>query len=162
MNNISWIDPCICSITSAILKEGRDILFNLYKNIKGILSCWENFWYVKTDSLVIPNHFWIFPNSTSNPPKFPKNYFFLVRNSTQMALTAPLFPLNWCQRLQNQNQKSVNDSKIWIKLVSMTPKSGSNWRQRLQNLDQISVNSKFRKYLEPLTPIWYRFWSRWP
>ena len=108
---------------------------------KGILSCLENFFYVKTDSLVIPNHFWIFPNSTCNPPKFPKNYFFLVRNSTQMALTAPLFPLNWCQRLQNQNQKSVNNSKIWIELVSMTPKSGSNWCQRLQNLDQISVNN---------------------
>ena len=59
--------------------------------LKGILSCWENFWYVKTGSLVIPNQFLIFPNSTSNPPKFPKNYFFLVRNSTQMALTAPLF-----------------------------------------------------------------------
>ena len=129
--------------------------------LKGILSCWGNFWYVKTGSLVIPNQFLIFPNSTSNPPKFPKNYFFLVRNSTQMALTAPLFPLNWCQRLQNQNQKSVNNSKIWIKLVSMTPKSGSNWCQWIQNLDQISVNSKFRKYLELLTPIWYRFWSRW-
>ena len=116
--------------------------------------------FICTGSLVIPNQFLIFPNSTSNPPKFPKKYFFLVRNFTQMALTAPLFPLNWCQRLQNQNQKSVNDSKIWIELVSMTPKSGSNWRQRLQNLDQISVNSKFRKYLEPLTPIWYRFWSR--
>ena len=106
--------------------------------------------------------FWFFPNSTSNPPKFPpKNYFFLVRNSTQMALTAPLFPLNWCQQLQNQNQKSVNNSKIWIELVSMTPKSGSNWRQRLQNLDQISVNdSKFCTKLVSTPPNIYGTWSR--
>ena len=100
--------------------------------LKGILSCWENFWYVKTGSLVIPNQFLIFPNSTSNPPKFTKNYFFLVRNSTQMALTAPLFPLNWCQRLQNLDRFGVNGSKILIKLVSTTPKSVPNWCQRLQ------------------------------
>ena len=128
---------------------------------KGILSCWENFWYVKTGSLVIPNQFLIFPNSTFKPPKFPKNYFFLVRNSTQMALTAPLFPLNWCQQLQNLDQIGVNGSKILIKLVSTTPKSVPNWCQRLQRFTELGVDTNLIKNLEPLMPIWSRLWSHW-
>ena len=84
--------------------------------------------------------FWFFPNSTSlQPPRFPKNYFFLVRNSTQMALTAPLFPLNWCHRLQNLDQFGVNGSKILIKLVSTTPKSVTKWCQRLQIFTELGV-----------------------
>ena len=124
---------------------------------------------------MIPNHFWIFPNSTSKPPKFAKNYFFLVKNSTQMALTAPLFPLNWCQRLQNLIQIGVNGSKILIKLVSTTPKSVPNWCQRLQIFTKLGVYTNWHEFdhdfgavdanliqiLESLTLIWSIFWSFW-
>ena len=169
-------------IHHTILERHKQLTSCLYRlswhrlsAIKGILSCWENFSYVKPGSLVISNQFLICQNSTSNPPKFPKNYFFLVRNSTQMALTAPLFPLSWCQRLQNLNQIGVNSSKILIKLVSTTPKSVPNWCQQLQIFTELGVYTNWHQFdqdcgaveanliqiLESLTLIWSRFWSCW-
>ena len=65
-----------------------------YFGLKRILSCREIFWSVKTDILLTPNHYLIFQLTPLTPLKSPqKTLLFLVRNSTKMALTAPLFPL---------------------------------------------------------------------
>ena len=48
--------------------------------LKGILSCWEIFWYFKTGSLVIPNQFLIFRIPPLGPLNFQKTTFFSWEN----------------------------------------------------------------------------------
>ena len=122
-------------------------------HLKGILSCWRNFWYVKLAVWWFQISFWFFRIPPLAPLNSQKNYFFLVRNSTQMALTAPLFPLNWCQRLQNLDQIGVNGSKILIKLVSTTPKSVPNWCQWLQIFTELVVYTNWHYFDQDLGAI---------
>ena len=123
----------------SLLQRNVSIIPQMVETLKGILSCWGNFSYVKTGNLVIPNQFLIFPNSTSNPPKFPKKLLFS------------------CEKFHSNG---IYGSTFSTQLVSTTPKSESNWRQLLQNLDQISVNdSKIGTKLVSTAPNIYRTWS---
>ena len=93
--------------------------FDIYKEQKRSYHFGKTFHILKLAVWLFQISFLIFPNSTSNPPKFTKKLLF---------------------SREKFHSNGINGSTFSTQLVSTTPKSGSNWRQRLQNLDQISVN----------------------
>ena len=117
-----WISALVNSLIRVVIRQTSSCC-----SLKGSYHVGKTFDMLKLTVWWFQIIFGLFRIPSLTPLNSQKNYFFLVRNSTQMALTAPVFPLNWCQWLQNTDQICVNDSKIMIKLMSTTPKSVQNW-----------------------------------
>ena len=89
-----------------------------------------------------------------DPPKKVPQVEISVLNRDEMVSMAPHFHPYRRQWLQNLILIGVNGSTFSSKSASMAPEFDPNRRQWLHN-------SQWERNLEPLTPIWIKFWSHW-
>ena len=89
-----------------------------------------------------------------NPPKKVHKVLISVLNRDEVASMAPHFDPYRRQWLQNLILIGVNGSTFSSKSASMAPEFYPNRRQWLHI-------GQWEKNLEPLTPIWIKFWSHW-